>query len=307
MLHLLSAVLVFLHFFILAIPSSVFGQIPMTDATGTTITLADTPRRIVSLMPSNTELLFAVGAGNSVVGISNYCDYPPEVKMIEKVGDITTMSLEKIVSLAPDLVLASKGNSSDLIEGLRALDVPVFVLNPQTIEEMIESIAIVGKLSGKSETAARLLADSINRLSVITEHISNLEEHDRPTVFVGSPFRDENWTPGPGTFISGVIRHAGGRNAADNVKAGSWAVYSLEDIILKDPAVLLSTLRPNQNAVDVKIEFLKRAKGLNGWRNLDAVRNERVVLLPENWLVRPTTRIIHAIEILAAALHPHLF
>ena len=307
MLHLLSAVLVFLHFFILAIPSSVFGQIPMTDATGTTVTLVDTPRRIVSLMPSNTELLFAVGAGNSVVGISNYCDYPPEVKMIEKVGDITTMSLEKIVSLAPDLVLASKGNSSDLIEGLRALDVPVFVLNPQTIEEMIESIAIVGKLSGKSETAARLLADSINRLSVITEHISNLEEHDRPTVFVGSPFRDENWTPGPGTFISGVIRHAGGRNAADNVKAGSWAVYSLEDIILKDPAVLVSTLRPNQNAVDVKIEFLKRAKELNGWRNLDAVRNERVVLLPENWLVRPTTRILHAIEILAAALHPHLF
>ena len=287
-------------------PWAVFGQVSVTDATGTMVTVPDTPQRIVSLIPSNTELLFAVGAGGSVVGVTNYCDYPPEARKIEKIGDLTAMSLEKIVSLDPDLVLASKNNPDEMIQSLRALGVRVFVLDPQTIEEVIDSIGIVGMLAGQARAAGILLDDYRKRLAAVTERIGDLPENERPTVFVGSPFRDENWTPGPGTFTSGVISRAGGRNVADDLAPGTWAVYNLENIISKDPDVLLATLGVDQDAGEVRKRFLERAKALNGWRDLDAVRDERVVLIPENWLLRPTLRIVHAVEILADSLHPNL-
>lgn len=283
------------------------GQVTETDAIGSTVTLHGTPERIVSLIPSHTELLFAVGAGSSVVGVTTYCDYPPEARQIEKIGDVAAMSLEKIVALDPDLVLASRGNAKELVYSLKALDVPVFVLDPQSIEEVLDAISTVGKLTGREEAARELLDGYRQRLDKVAERISGLSEGERPRIFVGSPFRDENWTPGPETFTSAVIHRAGGRNVADDLAPGTWAVYNLENIVSKDPQVLLSTLGEGQDAKEVRARFLERAKSLNGWRNLDAVRNERVVLIPENWLLRPAPRLFLAIETLAGALHPNLF
>ncbi len=296
-----------LLFCLLLIPQAVSGQTSVTDVTGTTFTVGSTPQRIVSLIPSNTELLFAVGAGSSVVGVTNYCDYPPEARKIEKVGDLTAMSLEKVVALDPELVLATKGNSKELVFSLRALGVRVFVLDPQTIEEVLDAIGKVGALTGRSE-ASRALVDSYRqRLAHVADRIDELTESERPTVFVGSPFRDENWTPGPETYTSAVIRRAGGRNIADDLAPRTWAVYNLENIVSKDPQVLLSTLGVGQDPSETRTRFLERAKSLEGWRDLDAIRNERVVLIPENWLLRPAPRLFQAIETLASALHPNLF
>ena len=296
-----------LLFCLLLIPQAVSGQTSVTDVTGTTFAVGSTPQRIVSLIPSNTELLFAVGAGSSVVGVTNYCDYPPEARKIEKVGDLTAMSLEKVVALDPELVLATKGNSKELVISLRALGVRVFVLDPQTIEEVLDAIGKVGALTGRSE-AARALVDSYRqRLAHVADRIDELTESERPTVFVGSPFRDENWTPGPETYTSAVIRRAGGRNIADDLAPRTWAVYNLENIVSKDPQVLLSTLGVGQDPSETRTRFLERAKSLEGWRDLDAIRNERVVLIPENWLLRPAPRLFQAIETLASALHPNLF
>ncbi len=300
-----SALLVFL---LLALaPRAGAGQASVTDVTGTTFVVGDAPQRIISLIPGNTELLFAVGAGSSVVGVTNYCDYPAEAKEIEKIGDLTAMSLEKIVALEPDLVLASGGNSKELVHSLKALGVRVFVLEPQTIEEVLDAIETVGKLAGREETARELLGGCRKRLTAVAERIGDLPENGRPTVFVGSPYRDENWTPGPETYTSAVIRSAGGRNVADDLAPRTWAVYNLEHIIAKNPQVLLSTLREGEDPVETTKRYLERAKALQGWRDLDAVRNERVVLIPENWLVRPAPRLFDAIEALAAALHPNLF
>ena len=138
---------------------AVSGQVSVTDATGIKVTVTDTPQRIVSLIPSNTELLFAVGAGGSIVGVTHYCDYPPEAKEIEKIGDLTAMSLEKIVSLDPDLVLAATNNPNEMIQSLRALGVRVFVIDPQTIEEVIDTIDIVGKLTGRTSAASVISED----------------------------------------------------------------------------------------------------------------------------------------------------
>ena len=141
----------------LLIPRVAAGQVSETDATGFTVTLQGTPERIVSLIPSHTELIFAVGAGSSVVGVTTYCDYPPEAREIEKIGDVTAMSLEKIVALDPDLVLASRGNAKELVYSLKALDVPVFVLDPQSIDEVLDAIGTVGRLAGRAEAARELI------------------------------------------------------------------------------------------------------------------------------------------------------
>lgn len=291
----------------LLISRAAAGQVTETDAIGSTLTLHSIPERIVSLIPSHTELLFAVGAGGSVIGVTNYCDYPAEAREIEKIGDVTAMSLEKIVALDPDLVMASRGNARELVYSLQALDVPVFVLDPQSIEDVLDAIGTVGKLIGREEAAHELLDGYRQRLAAVKERIGDLPESDRPTVFVGSPFRDENWTPGPETFTSAVIHRAGGRNVADDLPPGTWAVYNLENIVAKDPQVLLSTLGEGQDAEEARVKFIERAKSLKGWRDLHAVRNERVVLITENWLLRPAPRLIDAIEVLAGALHPNLF
>ena len=292
---------------ILLVPGVASGQASVTDDIGTTFTVTDPPRRIISLIPSNTELLFAVGAGRSLVGVTNYCDYPPETKKIEKVGDVTSMSLEKVVALEPDLVLASKGNAKELVYSLKALGVRVFVLDPQTIDEVLKAVGTVGMLTGRNDEARALLDGYRQRLDAVADRIGGVPESARPSIFVGSPFRDENWTPGPETFTSAVIRRAGGRNVADDLAPGTWAVYNLENIVSKDPQVLLSTLRPGQDPVESTESYLERAKALKGWQDLDAVRNERVVLIPENWLLRPAPRLFKAIETLAGALHPDLF
>ncbi len=292
---------------LLLTPRTAAGQVTVTDAIGSTVTVQGIPQRIVSLIPSNTELVFAVGAGSSVVGVTNYCDFPPEARAIEKIGDLTAMSLEKIVALDPDLVLASKGNSKELVYSLKALGVPVFVLDPQTIEEILDDVGTVGALVGREEAARELLDGYRQRLAAVADRIGDLSESERPTVFVGSPFRDENWTPGPETYTSAVIRRAGGRNVADDLAPRTWAVYNLENIVSKDPQVLLSTLGEGQDPEEATQRFLERAKALKGWRDLDAVRNGRVVLIPENWLLRPAPRLFDAIETLAGALHPNLF
>ena len=292
---------------LLLIPRTAAGQVTVTDAIGSAVTVQGIPQRIVSLIPSNTELVFAVGAGSSVVGVTNYCDFPPEARAIEKIGDLTAMSLEKIVALDPDLVLASKGNSKELVYSLKALGVPVFILDPQTIEEILDDVGTVGALVGREEAARELLDGYRQRLATVADRIGDLSEGERPTVFVGSPFRDENWTPGPETYTSAVIRRAGGRNVADDLAPRTWAVYNLENIVSKDPQVLLSTLGEGQDPEEATQRFLERAKALKGWRDLDAVRNGRVVLIPENWLLRPAPRLFDAIETLAGALHPNLF
>ncbi len=279
----------------------------VTDDIGTTVTVQRIPERIISLIPSNTELLFAVGAGNSVVGVTTFCDYPPEAREIEKIGGVTSMSLEKIVDLEPDLVLVSKSNNKELVYSLMALDVTVFVLDPQSVEEVLEAIATVGKLVGREETARELNDGYRQRLRVVSDRIDGFSDSERPTVFVGSPFRDEHWTPGPDTYSSDVIRRAGGRNVAYDLPPNKWSVYNIENIISKNPQVLLSTLGEGEDPVETAKKYLERANSLDGWRDLDAVRNERVVLIPEDWLIRPAPRLFLAIEALAAALHPNLF
>lgn len=278
-----------------------------TDITGYELSTTSRPERIVSLIPSNTELLFAVGAGQSVVGVTNYCNYPPEVKKIDRVGDLMSLSVEKIVSLKPDLVLATGDNPDETIKSLRTLGIRVFVIDPQTVDDVMAALNVVGAITGHTERAEQIIHEIDHRMAVVRDKLNSISTARRPSVFVGSPQRTENWTPGPGTFTTDIIEHAGGRNVADELSPGTWAVYTLEKIVSKNPDVILSTVGNLKNADASREKILETARNMAGWRNIEAIKQARIAILPDDWLLRPGPRMIDAIEHLARTLHPDLF
>jgi iron complex transport system substrate-binding protein len=265
------------------------------------------PARIVSLIPSVTEILFAVGAGDAIVGVTTYCTYPPEARQKPKVGDLFSVSVEGVVALKPDLVVATRDNPMDVIQGLRALRIPVFVDDPQTIDEVLQSIRRVGQLTGRTARADSLIAAYQKRLNAVDDIVRNIPADQRPSVFVGNPLNAEHWTPGPGTFTTDIIARAGGRNIADDLKSRTWGVYSFEQIIAKNPEVILASTEADQEAEALREKIVARAAGIPGWKDIRAVKNSRILVLSVEWLFRPGPRVILAVEQLAAALHPARF
>ncbi|MBM3262792.1 MAG: cobalamin-binding protein [candidate division Zixibacteria bacterium] len=274
----------------------------LTDAHRQNVTLSRAPERIVSIMPSCTELLYAVGAEAAIVGVTDYCDYPAEAASKPKVGDLNTLSLERIVSMKPDLIVGTKDNPSEIVEGLRALGIPVYIDDPQTVDQVIRSICLFGKLTGRSARADSTAAEMERRLRAIAATVSVIPPNRYPSVFVGSPLNTEHWTPGPGTFTTDIIVRAGGRNVADDFKVRTWGVYTLEQIIAKNPDVLLTSEEKNITAETLKKRILEKGRAVSGWKNVKAIRNGRVVTMPGEWLLRPGPRVIHAIETLTAVL-----
>ena len=272
-----------------------------TDGLGREITLETTPQRIVSLAPSNTEILFAIGAGSQVVGRDEFSDFPAEAASIESIGgSFGEYNVEAIVALKPDLVLAAEINTPELVKQLEDLGLTVFYLkNPTTLEEMYVNLDVVGQLTGQDVTE---LIDSLEaRVASVDEKIAPISA--RPTVFYEIDATDATkpYTYGPGTFGDLLIQRAGGANLV--TLAGITDAYpqvSLEQIVATNPAVIILGdsmwgMTPEQVAA--------RA----GWDALDAVKNNQVYPFEDNLVSRPGPRLVDALEQLAKLLHPELF
>lgn len=281
--------------------------VSVTDATGHTTTLARPPARIVSLMPSHTEILFALGLGSAVVGVTDYCDYPPEARRKPSVGGLMTMSVEKIVAAKPDLVLATRDNPSDLIHGLLAVGIPVVVLDPQTVEDTFKMIRTVGTLTGQDAATDSLMRMLHQRLDAVTARVRRVPAARHPLVFIGNPEEAAHWTPGPGTFTTDIIELAGGRNVADDLKRRTWGVYSLEQIVAKNPDTIVTTIGPNESPDRVSQRVQTAAGALVGWREIKAVRDRRICAVPAEYLLRPGPRVVLGVETLARCFYPELF
>ena len=284
------------------------GDFPvtLTDATGKQITMTQAPDRIVSMIPSNTEILFELGLSASIVGVTEYCDFPDEAKRKPKIGDLMTFSIERIISAKPDLVLATKDNPGEVIRGLIELDITVFVLDPQTVTGVFEATTTVGRLTGRNSEADVLVNDYRTRLNLVSERLGAIPDDQRVTIFIGDPKFPSQWTPGPGTFTSDIIAKAGGRNIAGDIARGTWGVYSLEQIVSKDPNVILATSDGNDMDAVVQ-EILTVAAGMPGWRNLSAIKSKRVHVVTGNWIMRPGPRVILGVEQIARVLYPEIF
>ena len=268
------------------------AQYPMQlkDGTNTAVTLKSEPKRIVSIVPSVTEMVYAVGLGDRLVGVTQWCTYPEEAKKLPKVGDVN-INIEAVLALKPDLVVADVSMSSATIEKLRELGVPLLAVNARNISEMLDALVLLGTAGGKGNEA-RLLAATLNdRVEKVKKSVASAKA--KPSVFV-EIWNEPLMTAGSDTYVHELITLAGGRNIAG--KTTGWPMFSAEAVIAENPDLILLT---NFNRDE--------AMGRKAWASLSAVKAGNVVEFNPDLIVRACPRLIDGLEMLAKLLHPELF
>jgi len=280
-----------------ATPSPTAEPILLTDGLGRTITLASPAQRVVSLAASNTEILFALGAGGQVVGRDEFSDYPAEVSGLPSVGgSFGGYSEETIVGLNPDLVLAAEINTPEQVAALEKLGLTVYWLkNPTTLEGMYENLYLVARLTGRQSEADALVASLKARVDAVFAKIATIRE--RPVVFYELDGTDPNapYTAGPGTFIDLLIGAAGGTNAARDLDQ-PWGQLSIEQLLVVQPQIILlgdAAYGVTQEAVAAR----------TGWDGIDAVRQGQIYAFDDNLISRPGPRLVDGLEALVEILH----
>ncbi len=271
------------------------------DATGAEIRLAAPAQKIISLAPSNTEILFAVGAGQQVIAREDFSNFPPEAAALPSVGgNMGQLNMEEIVRLQPDLILASPLTAPEVIQSLKEITPAVYVLpNPTNLDELYANLVTVGTLTGRSAEANQLVESLSGRAKAVLDKVASVTE--RPKVFYELDSTDpaKPWTAGPGTFVDMLISQAGGQNIGASL-SGEWVQISQEELIVQDPDVILL----GDAAYGVTPE---QVAARPGWGELAAVKGNRVVAFNDDLASRPGPRLIDGLEAMAKIFHPDLF
>ena len=258
--------------------------------------LAKAPARVVSLAPSITEILFAIGLQDRIVGVTQFCDYPPEARRKPKVG-YAQPNLESLVALQPDLVLAPREfMRADLISKLEQLKIPVFILDAKTVEDIASHIQLVGRMLGTSDSADRVAVELRRRLSELKARTERLPKPRVLYVLNSQPLI----TVGPGSFVHHVIESAGGTNVAEHA-ASPYPRLSIEEVIKRDPEVILFPVGSLEGIPASEQQLWRR------WSTLSAVKREQFHQVSSDLLNRPGPRILEGVETLARILHPEVF
>jgi len=275
---------------VLSLPAC--GQpIRVRDSRGKLFTLPSPPRRIVSVAPSNTEILFALGLGPRVVGVTDFCDYPPAARALPKVGGVQ-LNYEKILSLKPDMVLAVTNLQKASIAKMEALKLPVFTIDPHTVEETIAAIELVGRATGAEAAAKRVTKQMRAKLNRVRAVLAGVRE--RPKVLSIIQFQPLI-VVGPGTFMDDCIRLAGGRNIAADAKA-PYPIFSVEKAVQRKPDVIFISKKQASALLSSPV-----------WRSVPAVVNRRVYHPNPDLVELPGPRLADGVEMLAKFIHPGLF
>lgn len=270
------------------------------DSLGRKVTISGEPERIVSLAPANTEILFALGLEEKVVGVTNYCDYPQEAAAKEKVGDFYGPSVEKTLALEPDVIFATGGIQKETVGQLEALGQTVIALDPKNIEEILEAIQLAGQITNRNEQARALTGNMKQRIEKTEKALMGLSPEERPKTFVLVWIEGSNiFSAGPVTFVSSIISMAGGLNVADDAKV-EYPQYSVERLMETDPEVLIS--------IDHETPLTSEVRKSLHLNELKAVKNGRVFTVQDaDVLTLPGPRIVDGLELVSGFLHPELF
>lgn len=284
-----------------AAPAVIDTSISLTDDLGRAVTLEAPAVRVVSMAPSNTELLFAVGAGDQVVGRDPYSNFPEEALAVADIGDTyASLNTEFILSLEPDLVLAAGITPPEQVDQLEQLGITVYWLgNPTDLEGLYRNLETVGILTGREQEALAAIDELSARADAVLATVSGVT--DKPTVFYevdGQSDPNAPFTAGAGTFIDLIINLAGGVNVVGD--QNGYIAYSIEDLLVADPDVILL----GDFAWGATVESVAAR---SGWGALSAVTNEQVHPFNDDHMTRPGPRLINALEELAQLLHPDLF
>ncbi len=276
--------------------------VALTDDLGQNIVLNQCPQRIISLAPSITESLFAIGAGEQVVGRDTNSKFPPEVEQITDIGSLyQNLPLENMLALEPDLVIAAEIISQDQVEQMRKAGLTVFwQANPKDFDGLFANLQTLGKLTCHESEADALVTQLQSRVEAVVQAVAEVEE--RPLVFYELDATDpaNPWTSGPGTFIDFAIQAAGGVNLGGQVLDTPWAQISVEKLLELDPDIILLADAPYGVTPE---SVAQRA----GWAALKAVQEGRVYPFDPNLLSVPGPRLVDGLETLAVLFHPDLF
>ena len=271
----------------------------IVDDLGRQISLDKAPQRIVSHVPGITEMLFALGLDEKVVGVSDYCDYPEAAKLKPKIGGFWKPSMEKIVELDPDLIFTN-GFEELLMTQLDELGIIYIVLQPEDIDGILKNIELVGKITGIESRAEELVENMQVRMSYIAERVSDAP---RPRVFYAYAVTDLNnpWTAGSGSFGDSLISMAGGENIGAKALV-PWPQFSIEEVANSDPEVIIVNVK--HGTAVTPIEEMRRHPV---WRETTAIKHDRIYTIDGNLIERSGPRIVQGLEEMAQIIHPELF
>jgi iron complex transport system substrate-binding protein len=267
----------------------------LTDDVGRTVSLPVKVDRVISLAPNLTEIVFAVGGGDRLVGRTSYCDYPPEAKSVTEVGDTLHPNIERIISLKPQVVLVSTASQLEVFtQQLENQNIAVFVTDPHDLEGVFRTIEQVGDMLGKREQASTLVQTLRQRTSAVEQAVK-----DKPPVRVFYQLSAEPlYTAGHDAFVTDLMRRAGAISVTAELP-GAWPKYSSESALAAKPdAIILPTGGSMGTGNSAVTEALRKSP---------AVKEGRVYKINDDHLVRPGPRAIDGLEEMARALHPDVF
>jgi iron complex transport system substrate-binding protein len=274
----------------------------VTDDLGKTFSFDGPVNSIVSLAPANTEIVFAIGAGDKLIGRTDYCDYPPEAASVESVGSFDSPNKEKIVMLNPDVILAADiHDKSGDTAWLQEKGLKVITLNPQTLTDILADISLVGQITGNEAKAEELVADMQSRIDYVAQKTASLSDNQRPRVLQVT-WHDPLWTEGQGSFVDALIKIAGGVNIFSDVSGD--AQVDLETAVIGNPEVIIVFTNAGSDTTQ-SYDYIIGSD--SPFKTTDAYKNGRIYLVDADVASRPGPRIVEALEMYAKFIHPEIF
>ncbi len=284
-------------FFLINLSSVEAGERVLIDEAGRRVKVPLSAKRIISLAPSITEIIFALGLRQEIIGVTNFCDYPEEVTTKPRIGGFVNPDVEKIVSLKPDLVIAiADGNRWDTIERLSDLGFPVYTVDPKGFDGVIQTIRNIGEIIGKGEEARALVRRMMEKKEKVVTLTRSLS---RPAVFfqVGDA---PVITVGKGTLANDLIHLAGGRSISENEPL-SYPPYGIETILSKAPEIIIFS------SMDNRKNYSDLIRRWQTWKSIPAVKSNSIYVIDSNLVDRPAPRVVKGLEALARMIHPEVF
>jgi iron complex transport system substrate-binding protein len=263
----------------------------ITDDSGQQVVIAKMPERIVSISPSNTEILFALGLGPKVVAVDQFSDFPAEAKEKTQLGSYISPDIEQIVAATPDLVLGTEVHAREIAPTLRGHNLTVVVIDPKNLDQVLDRIILIGRITGQTESATALARDLQQRVTKVGDAVNGAPT---PRVFV--EISPQFHSPGANTFVDDLIRRAGGENIAADAPT-QWPQLSQEVIVEKNPDVIILSH-------DAEGTNPESVKGRPGWGQISAVTQGRIVAIDPDLMNRPGPRLVDGLEAIARLLHP---
>ncbi|UTR13876.1 ABC transporter substrate-binding protein [Salipaludibacillus sp. LMS25] len=283
---------------------TVEGAFPVTvtDGVGQEVTIDETPETIASLLPSSTEIVFELGAGDRMIGVSEYCNFPEETADIQVIG-AQDMDAELILSLSPDLLLVQEyhyQNHEDVLNEYEEAGIDVLVMgSAESFEETYDTIRMIGEATGTSDEAGQIVTSMEERLEEIREQAETIPEEDRQTVWVEVGPSPDIFTTGQDTFMHEMLEAINATNAAE--EESGWVQFTEEEIVTLEPDVVITTYGYYIDSPEADV--LAR----DGWSEVPAIQNERVYDVDNDTVTRPGPRLIEGVETLAKLVYPDVF